>query len=83
MSSTKLKRCPSCGCRPGEIHDDNCDVERCSVCGCQRYYCDCIGHDKEFAMWTGMWPGTHQCEVLNIDMNQFYKLELYKKYFIK
>lgn len=52
-----LKTCHDCGAKPGEIHQDGCDIERCSVCGGQRLQCECKHHEKEFARWTGIWPG--------------------------
>jgi hypothetical protein len=54
--------CPDCGAKPGEQHNDWCDVERCPDCGGQLISCDCEG---EFTMprmpWTGMWPGVMEC----------------------
>jgi hypothetical protein len=52
-----LKNCHDCGAQPGEVHKDNCDVERCSVCGNQYIQCGCPEHDRAFARWTGLWPG--------------------------
>lgn len=54
--------CPDCGAKPGEQHNDWCDVERCPDCGGQLISCDCEG---EFTMprlpWTGEWPGKMEC----------------------
>ena len=74
----KLTTCHDCAVKPGERHEDGCDVERCSVCGGQRLCCDCKGHNKDFAKWTGIWPGAAESEYLGIDLNEF---EKYRKIF--
>jgi len=66
-----LKDCHDCKAKPGEVHKDNCDVERCSVCGGQYIQCHCSGHDKKFAHWTGIWPGKAEATYLGMDLNQF------------
>ncbi|MCK4814333.1 hypothetical protein KA005_01070 [bacterium] len=78
-----LKKCHDCGAKPGEIHQDGCDTERCSVCGEQRLCCDCEGHDKAFARWTGIWPGYAEAQLLNLDLNQFALKGYEKIFFIK
>lgn len=67
----ELQTCHDCGAKPGEPHIDGCDVERCSVCGGQRLQCGCAGHDKQFARWTGIWPGKVEAEYLGVDLNEF------------
>ena len=73
MEHYRLKNCHDCGAKPGERHYNNCDVERCSVCGGQRLQCDCEDHDKDFAKWTGIWPGKAEADYLGIDLNEFSK----------
>ena len=79
----KLEICHDCAALPGQQHKDNCDTERCSVCGGQRLCCDCKGHDKDFAKWTGIWPGKAEADYLEIDLNQFYTDRYYKIFFVK
>jgi hypothetical protein len=38
----EITNCPECGAKPGETHQDGCDVERCRMCGHQSISCKCI-----------------------------------------
>lgn len=74
----ELKNCHDCDAKPGEIHLDCCDVERCSVCGDQLMCCGCDEHDKYFARWTGITPGVAECQYLGMNLNEFYECGLYE-----
>ena len=71
QNMTELRNCSDCGVAPGSPHEDGCGVERCSVCGGLRFQCDCKNHDKEFARWTGIWPGKAEADYLGVDLNEF------------
>jgi hypothetical protein len=84
MTKEKLHDCHDCGALPGEPHKDGCDTERCSVCGGQRLGCDCKGHDKAFARWTGIWAGDAEAKYLGISLNEIGADTKYlKAFFIK
>ena len=79
----ELVCCPDCGVEPGNPHRDGCDVERCSVCGGQRFGDNCEGHDKAWSRWAGIWPGGAEADYLGIDMSEFYRRGLHKIFFVK
>ena len=49
---TKKHRCGDCGATTGQLHLDNCDIERCPKCRGQLYSCDCqfpkVTVDKQY-----------------------------------
>lgn len=83
MSKLELRNCPDCAVKPGQVHLDNCDVERCSVCGSQYLSCGHVEHDKVFSRWTGFWPGELEAGALGIDLNEIYRRGLHRVFFTK
>ena len=79
----ELDNCFSCKVVAGKPHKKKCDIERCSECGGQKLGCECTNHDKQFARWTGFWPGELECKALNMDLNTFYMTGMHKIFFVK
>ena len=48
-------RCGDCNVKPGELHTDGCDVERCASCGGQRLSCGCTDNCEDRIPWSGEW----------------------------
>ena len=60
--NTEPTPCPACDAKPGDLHVDGCEVERCAACGLCRVDCDCV-HDFPPLAWSGWWPGEREaCE---------------------
>ena len=85
-----MDKCPDCAVAPGEKHLQDCDIERCSVCGKQFVSCRCLAHDKNFARWVGFFPGEIECYALGYvtdanmpDLNKLYSTGLYRIFFCK
>ena len=71
------RTCSDCGVKPGEAHIPGCDVARCTLCGWQRFSCDC-GEEVEGEIWTGEWPGDVELrEGLADDMNDLYRKAMF------
>jgi len=45
--------------------------------------CDCEGHDRLFARWTGYWPGELEALALGMDLNTLYLDGAFRLFFIK
>ena len=71
--------CPDCAAKPGEHHDENCDMQICSVCHGQRLLDDCEGHDPELTKWRGYRPGIKEAAELKVCLNCLYDKIPYDK----
>jgi hypothetical protein len=60
-SVEELPNCPDCAVKPGEFHQDGCDVARCRWYGYQRLNCSCKGLSCN-TRWSGIWPGILECQ---------------------
>jgi len=63
-STANIKLCHDCGAKPGTLHLDGCDVERCPACGGQMLSCGCPNEESSKyprQPWTGEWPGKFEC----------------------
>ena len=78
-----LDTCPACKAKAGSKHKVRCDVQRCSVCGGQYIGCGCENHDRQFARWTGFWPGELEARALNMDLNSLYTTGMHRIFFVK
>lgn len=58
--NNQSKSCPDCGVDAGKMHESDCDVARCTICGIQSLQCD--KHlDSPMEVWSGIWPGIKEC----------------------
>lgn len=67
--------CPNCGAGNCESYLNDCDIERCSVCGSQKISCDCLDHDPQLSARTGEWPKKKNAS--NGDNAVFYECDEY------
>ena len=61
--------CPDCKTTIGELHRNECDVERCAECGSQRITCSC--ENSEGTLWAGDWPDSSTANNNRIETQGF------------
>lgn len=63
FSAKRDFKCPDCGAKRDEKHDEGCDIAQCMNPETPKYKqalsccCGKCGED----VWTGLWPGTKEC----------------------
>lgn len=57
--SFKVATCHDCGCKEGQFHEHDCDMERCPFCGGQLISCDCCYEILRIDVSKGTWAYKH------------------------
>lgn len=57
-----VSTCPDCAVKPGKVHTEGCDVDKCVTCGVQMLM-HAISTCKKpvSSVWSGLWPGVKEC----------------------